>query len=161
MLVKKHIQKQEIIPMKDENVQNLEAVYNKIIDSFAECPVTGKDRVLSPNVFYRRLASWLALAMTLCSIEKIESNPEFDFGIDIEDICRLPDNLKELHMIFDIIQFIDSLYDRARNCDGKPFGDWSVRDIVGSIRSENFDMYYNEFLGFLIDTPIPDKRLRI
>lgn len=157
-LVKGHTKKQVNAPLKDENVQKLEATYNEIIKSFTSCPVTGKNNILSPNDFYRRLASWMALAMTQCAIEKIESNPEHDFGIDIEDLCQLPDDLKGLHTISDILKFIDSLDERARNCDGKPFGDWSVRDIVGTVRSESFDRYYEELLNHVVNTPIPNKK---
>lgn len=156
-LIKKHVSIQENVPTTSQSVLNLKPIYNEIIDLIASCPVTGKNSVLSPNVFYRSMASWMALAMTQCSIEKIESNPEYDFGIDVDDLCRLPDDLNGLHTITDILQFIDSLDKRAMRCDGKPFRNWSVRDIVGTIRSENFDMYYNEFIGLIIDTPIPAK----
>lgn len=154
-LIKGHTQKQVNAPMKDENIQKLETIYNEIIDTFAACPVKGKNKVLSPNTFYRRLASWMALAMVQRAIEKMESNPEHDFGIDIEDLCRLPD---ELHTFSDILQLIDSLYERARNYDGKPFGNWSVRDIVGTIHSESFDCYYEELLNHVVDTPVPNKK---
>lgn len=157
-LVKGHTKKQVNVPLKNENVLKLETSYNEIIDTFAACPVKGKNKVLSPNTFYRRLASWMALAMVQRAIEKMESNPEHDLGIDIEDLCRLPDDIKGLHTISDILQFIDSLDERARNCDGKPFGDWSVRDIVGTIRSESFDCYYEELLNHVVDTPIPNKK---
>lgn len=157
-LIKGHTQKQVNAPVKDENIQKLETIYNEIIDSFATCPVTGKNKVLSPDTFYRRLVSWMALAMVQCAIEKMESNPEHDFGIDIEDLCRLPDDIKGLHTISDILQFIDSLDERARNCDGKPFGDWSVRDIVGIIRRENLDSCYEELLNHVVNTPVPNKK---
>ncbi|MBQ0020348.1 MAG: hypothetical protein KBT39_07500 [Bacteroidales bacterium] len=157
-LVKGHTKSQKRVPLKDENVLKLEATYNEIIDSFTSRPVTGKNNILSPNDFYRRLASWMALAMAQCAIEKIESNPEHDFGIDMEDLCQLPDDLKGLHTISDILQFIDSLDERARNCDGKPFGNWSVRDIVGTIRGENFDSHYEELLNHVVETTIPNKK---
>ena len=157
-LVKGHTKKQENVPLKDENVLKLGTTYNEIIDSFTSCPVTGKNNILSPNDFYRILSSWMALAMIQCAIEKIESNPEHDFGIDIEDLCQLPDDLKGLHTISDILQFVDSLDERARNCDGFPFKNMSVRDIVGTVRSESFDRYYEELLNHVVDTPIPNKK---
>lgn len=157
-LVKGHTKKQANTPLKDENVLKLETIYNEIIDSFATCPVKGKNKVLSPDTFYRRLATWMAFAMVQCAIEMMESNPKHDFGIDIEDLCHLPDDLKKLHTISDILQFIDSLDERARNCDGFPFINLSVRDIVGIIRSENFDSYYEKLLNHVVDTPIPNKK---
>lgn len=76
----------------------------------------------------------------------------------MEDLCQLPDDLKGLHTISDILQFIDSLDERARNCDGKPFRNWSVRDIVGTIRGENFDSHYEELLNHVVETTIPNKK---
>lgn len=143
---------------KYNKLERLNEVYNKIVDDLISSSITSNEQKVSQDVFFKRLATWMALAMVGRAIDIVENEPTRVKYLNIDDICKLPDDLNGLQTVDDIKEFINGLNVRANHCDGKPFGNWSVRDIVGTIRNNKLNDYFDEFLTFIIDTPAPDKK---
>lgn len=155
-IIKKLVRTKPHVPQRDEDKMKLKDVYNQIIDELVSYPVIGNSEIVAPQQFFKRLATWMGLAMVGCTIDKLENAP--NTVQDIDDICKLADDVKALQTVPDFVHFIDSLYERARGYDGTPFGCWTVCDIAGTFRGSNFDNYYKEILNYIIDTPVPSKR---
>lgn len=157
-LVKGHTHKQVPVQPKDERVTKLENAYNELVDILSAYPVNSANGNVGPNSFFKKLSVWMAWAIVSKALDLSENNIDNLNGLNIDDICKLPDDVKGLNTLVSVIPFIDSLSERAKGCDGFPFKNWSVCDIVGTVRSESFDSYSEELLNYVVTTPVPGKK---
>lgn len=153
-----HLHKQDPIRPKDERVTKLENVYNELVDMLSAYPVNSANGIVGPNRFFKKLAIWMAWAIVNKALELSDDKMDNLNSLRIDDICKLPEDVKGLNTLVSVIPFVNSLFERAEGCDGFPFKDWSVRDIVRAVRSESFDSYNEKLLNHVVETPIPNKK---
>lgn len=157
-IIKGHLKKQRDSIRASEKQLMLENAYNELVDMLSAYPVNSANGTVGINSFFKKLAVWMAWAIVSKALDLSENNIDNLNGLNIDDICKLPDDVKGLNALVSVIPFIDSLFERAKGCDGFPFKDWSVRDIVRAVRSESFDNYNEELLNHVVETPIPNKK---
>lgn len=148
MVLAAHNRFSKIEPMKSA----IEAYKERLEQELNQCPkIFDKsiDSVESLSRLYLAMLHTVAKTMLVKIDEYIKGDfPDMEKKLDvyIERITRFTEinysNLTEEN----IRQHIKDLDAIAWGFDGNPFGNWSVRDIVGTLNGDNYHQYEEELI---------------
>ena len=129
------------------------------------CPLpertTSALTLLEGNIL-KKLVLLMLNAVMQRAKERLEAKAkdEIEREAPVEDDCELFDKINNLLNIQyrnltedQCHKMIDELHTMAHGFDGKPFGNWSVRDISGTLRAGN-NQFIPEIINGVYDTSI-------